>query len=464
MYSRERRRAGGRSTPKAGWRGRRATSLLRAGPGRSHLLSRTDADRLHLHPLAGGARRHARRRLARRRAAASHDARRPLDGVRAARDDRNESAARDRRGTRRCCSGGGNAIDAAVTAAAVLNVVEPKMTGIGGDMFALVWSRARASSWRSTPAAVSGSLHDARDTGGARPEVRTPQGAESITVPGALAGWDDCCSKYGNDRSPTRSSRRSASRDDGFPVSPIIARSGRERRCCSATRADGDVPSRRPRPPPRPARWFRNPDLARTLRVIARERHRHFYGGALGDTWSQVQAIGGFLTARRSRDQRAELGDADLGAVQGIPRLGAAPQQPGDRGARDAAHPRAVRPEVAGPQLGAVSPSPHRGEEAGLRGSRPLRRRRGPPRRCPPSACSTTRSSPSGGAGSIGRGRSRASSPVRCAPRARRSTSPPPTPTATWCRSSTQLRRTSARGSSCRGSASRCTTVARASP
>src|SRR5687767_11299407 len=84
---------------------------------------------------------------------------------------------------------GGNAIDAAVTAAIVLNVVEPMMTGIGGDLFALFWSVKDKKLIGLNASGRSGSLLT-RQALVARGRTSMPSsGAESITVPGALAGW-----------------------------------------------------------------------------------------------------------------------------------------------------------------------------------------------------------------------------------------------------------------------------------
>src|SRR5690242_17399298 len=84
---------------------------------------------------------------------------------------------------------GGNAIDAAVTAAAVLAVVEPMMTGVGGDMFAIVWSAKEKRLVALNASGRAGALM-VRDTFIARGRKEVVgRSAESITVPGALAGW-----------------------------------------------------------------------------------------------------------------------------------------------------------------------------------------------------------------------------------------------------------------------------------
>ena len=84
---------------------------------------------------------------------------------------------------------GGNAIDAAVTAAAVLNVVEPFATGLGGDMFAILWSARQRRLIGINASGRSGSLMT-REKLLRRGHKRMPfLGAEPITVPGALSGW-----------------------------------------------------------------------------------------------------------------------------------------------------------------------------------------------------------------------------------------------------------------------------------
>src|SRR5262252_9511907 len=84
---------------------------------------------------------------------------------------------------------GGNAIDAAVTAAAVLAVVEPMMTGPGGDMFALVWSAKEKKLVALNASGRAGSLMT-REELLKRGRARMQRGAEAVTVPGAVAGWD----------------------------------------------------------------------------------------------------------------------------------------------------------------------------------------------------------------------------------------------------------------------------------
>src|SRR5437588_12723179 len=92
---------------------------------------------------------------------------------------------------------GGNAVDAAITAAAVLNVVEPMSTGIGGDMFALVYMQQdgrpvalNGSGWAGSKATV--------DFFGSRNLPCVPVvGMHSVTVPGAVAGWFKLHGRYG---------------------------------------------------------------------------------------------------------------------------------------------------------------------------------------------------------------------------------------------------------------------------
>ena len=172
---------------------------------------------------------------------------------------------------------GGNAVDAAITAAAVLNVVEPNSTGIGGDMFALVYMQQDAK-----PVGLNGS-----GWAGSKASVRFFQdygtwlrfrlsGMLSVTVPGAVAGWYKLHQRYGKLPMSRLLAPAIEYADNGFPVSEII--SAQWRRAQERLRAHPDAARHALMDgrAPRQGDVFKMPELARTFRTHRGRRPGRF--------------------------------------------------------------------------------------------------------------------------------------------------------------------------------------------
>ena len=116
---------------------------------------------------------------------------------------------------------GGNAVDAAIAAAATLTVVEPTSNGIGGDAFALVWDGTKLHGLNGSgraPAALS--LDVARMASGGS---INPQGWLPVTVPGAPRAWSDLHQRFGRLSFEDVLSPAISAAEDGFAVTPIVA-------------------------------------------------------------------------------------------------------------------------------------------------------------------------------------------------------------------------------------------------
>ncbi|MGH7468511.1 MAG: gamma-glutamyltransferase [Longimicrobiales bacterium] len=191
---------------------------------------------------------------------------------------------------------GGNAIDAAVAAAATLSLVEPHMTGMGGDLFAIVWSARDRKLYGLNASGRSGSLMTREEL--VKRGRRGISGVESITVPGALSGWQALLERFGTLKLADVLAPVIAHAENGFPVTPIIAREWQaeedELRRDPGAAATFLLAGQRA---PRSGDWFRNPDYARTLRSIASGGPGVLYGGELGRRVADhLQQQGGFIT------------------------------------------------------------------------------------------------------------------------------------------------------------------------
>jgi len=201
---------------------------------------------------------------------------------------------------------GGNAVDAAVTVAAVLNVVEPMMTGIGGDAFVILWSADERRLIGLNASGRSGSLMTRDELIGRGHERMPPNGAETITVPGALSGWTALLERYGTVSLADALEPAIRLAEGGFPVSPVTSwwwalladTLQRDEGFRSTFLIDGGHA-------PEAGEWFANPDLAGTLRMIARDGPGALYGGELGRrVVERVSSLGGFLTLEDLTKQR----------------------------------------------------------------------------------------------------------------------------------------------------------------
>ena len=200
---------------------------------------------------------------------------------------------------------GGNAVDAAVTAAATLCVVEPHMTGIGGDCFCLV-SQPGKPAWGYNGSGRAGIKASA--------EALRAQGLDEVgnsihcvTVPGAVEAWEQILKahgRFGLDRALQPAIKFA---EDGFPVAArtawdwdadtgyVAGRPGTAKHYLFDGKAprEGDV--------------IRFPALAATLKTIAAKGARAFYEGDIADDMvATIAAKGSFLTMEDFAAHRGE--------------------------------------------------------------------------------------------------------------------------------------------------------------
>lgn len=191
---------------------------------------------------------------------------------------------------------GGNAIDAAVTAAAVLAVVEPSMTGIGGDLFALVYdAESRTvhgldscgrSAERATPAELARRGLTEMPSAGPLP----------VDVPGVVEGWHQLLDRFGTRTLASALQPAIGYAREGFPVQQLMAAEwAASAGVLSADPAAARTFLREGRAP-REGELFVNPNLARSLELIAAEGRDAFYAGPIARAIvADLQARDGLL-------------------------------------------------------------------------------------------------------------------------------------------------------------------------
>lgn len=191
---------------------------------------------------------------------------------------------------------GGNAVDAAIAAAAVQAVVEPQMTGIGGDCFAIVMEPdGRMAGFNGSGAAPMAATSEALLAKGVS-EIE-PTSVHAVTVPGAICAWETLSKAHGKFKFSELFKRAIEYAEEGFPVAPRVHKDWKEHeaklRLHPATERTylpgGKVPE--------VGQIVKFPALAETLKAIAAEGSKAFYQGTIAeDIIDTLEDLGSTMT------------------------------------------------------------------------------------------------------------------------------------------------------------------------
>src|SRR5216683_1509404 len=193
---------------------------------------------------------------------------------------------------------GGNAVDAAIAANAVLGVVEPTSNGMGGDLFAIVYEAKtgklyglNASGWapkKMTLEFVRGQGH----------QTMPHDGILSVTVPGCVAGWDALHAKFGTLGFETLLKPAIYYAEEGFPVTELISAGWKNAEKLTSLNAAFKQTYFPGGHAPNVGDIFRNPDVGRSLRRVADHGRDGFYKGPTAEAIVQLsRELGGAMEA-----------------------------------------------------------------------------------------------------------------------------------------------------------------------
>ena len=202
---------------------------------------------------------------------------------------------------------GGNAIDAAIAANAALGLMEPTGNGIGGDLFAIVWIEKDKklyglnASGRS-PEGLSLEYFKENDF-----KSIPAYGPLPVSVPGCVDGWFELHEKFGKIKMRDILSPTIKYAEDGFPVSELVSYYMK-----NASNNFKKYPNFKETyyindSTPKKGQIFKNPDLAKTLRVIAKKGKKGFYEGEVANSIANfIQDQGGFLSYDDLKNHKSE--------------------------------------------------------------------------------------------------------------------------------------------------------------
>jgi gamma-glutamyltranspeptidase/glutathione hydrolase len=206
---------------------------------------------------------------------------------------------------------GGNAVDAAIAAAAAITLLEPVSNGLGSDCFAIVWDGKELHGLNSSgvaPAAWSPEYFKGKHgTGKDGLAIQPKRGWDSVTVPGAVAGWAALHEKLGKLPFETLLEPAIEIAERGYAVPPMVARKWAAAAAelkdqpgyAEAFMPGGEAPAT--------GDHFRLPAAANTLRRIAASKGRDFYEGELAEKIAAFsKQCGGAMTLDDLRNYKPE--------------------------------------------------------------------------------------------------------------------------------------------------------------